>query len=113
MPTLKNYRQFDGLHWETGFLRNIFEYQGVTAPHTGKPLSEALLMGVNGGLCAGYFAFEYEGWDPHLHFLTRYPFNMEDPGAMYERLAIPRNVQQTPNPQKGVANLINALAQGK
>jgi hypothetical protein len=38
---------------------------------------------------------------------------MEDPGALYERLAIPRNVQQTPNPQKGVANLINVLAQGK
>lgn len=68
MPTLKNYQQFYGLHWETGFLTNIFAYQGITAPHTGKPISEALLMGVNGGLCAGYFAFDYEGYDPHLHF---------------------------------------------
>ncbi|MFN8374439.1 MAG: DUF4872 domain-containing protein [Anaerolineae bacterium] len=113
MPTLKNYQHFGGLHWETGFLVNIFAYQGIRAPHTGKPISEALLMGVNGGLCAGYFAFDYQGFAPHLHFLTRYPFNMEDPGAMYERLAIPRYVQQTPNPQKGVANVINALAQGQ
>lgn len=112
MTVLSDYHHFEGLGWSTGYLCNVLAYQGVTAPHTGKPYSEAMLMGINGGICAGYFSFEYEGWEPHLHFLTRYPFD-EEPGAVFERMGIPMHIQQTTNPQKAVANLINALAQGK
>ncbi|NWF69059.1 MAG: DUF4872 domain-containing protein [Chloroflexi bacterium] len=112
MPTLNDFRHFNGLHWETGFLANALAYQGVRAPHSGQPLSEALLMGITGGICAGYFVFEYTGHDPHLHFLTRYPFSQHEPGAIYERLGIPYVMQQTPTPQKATANLINALAKG-
>lgn len=112
MPILQDYHHFDGLHWSTGYLTNALAYQGVTAPHTGKPYSEALLMGINGGLCAGYFAFEYEGHDPHLSFLTRYLFD-EEPGAVFERLAIPMTKQQTTDPTKAVANVVNALARNK
>ncbi|MBE2271691.1 MAG: hypothetical protein IAE80_25885 [Anaerolinea sp.] len=79
MAELANYHHFDGLAWATGYLTNALAYQGVTAPHTGKPYTEALLMGINGGLCAGYFSFEYTGELPHLHFLTRYLFD-EEPG---------------------------------
>jgi hypothetical protein len=112
MPVLSDYNQFDGIPWATGYLKNALAYQGATAPHTGKPYSEPLLMGINGGLCAGYFSFEYEGYLPHLHFLTRYLFD-EQPGAVFERLAIPMYTQQTPNPQKAAANVVGALAQGK
>jgi hypothetical protein len=112
MTTLPNYHQFDGLPFATGYLVNALAYQGYTAPHTGEPYSEALLMGINGGIAAGYFAFEYEGWDPHLHFLTRYPFN-EELGAVYERLAIPFENRTTTNAQKAVANVIDALTAGK
>lgn len=112
MPVLTDYHHFDGLPWATGYLQNALAYCGATAPHTGKPYTEALLMGINGGLCAGYFSFEYEGHLPHLHFLTRYLFN-EQPGAVFERLGIPMQVQQTTNPQKAAANVIGALAQGK
>lgn len=111
MTILNDYHHFDGLGWSMGYLCNALAYQGVTAPHTGKPFTEALLMGINGGICAGYFAFEYQGYDPHLHFLTRYPFD-EEPGAVFERLGISMHVQQTTNPQKGVANLLNGLAHG-
>lgn len=112
MQRLTNYHQFDGLHFTSGYPRNVLAYQGAVAPHTGQPYSEALIMGLNGGLCAGYFTFEYQGYDPHLHFLTYYPF-MDEPGAVFERLAIARNTQQTTNPQKAVANVWNALAEGK
>jgi hypothetical protein len=111
MTILNDYHHFEGLGWSTGYLCNALAYQGMTAPHTGKPFTEALLMGINGGICAGYFAFEYQGYDPHLHFLTRYPFD-EQPGAVFERLGISMHVQQTTNPQKGVANLLNGLAHG-
>lgn len=112
MQRLTDYHQFDGLHFTSGYPHNVLAYQGALAPHTGKPYSEALIMGINGGICAGYFSFEYEGYDPHLHFLTYYPF-MDEPGAVFERLAIARNTQQTTNPQKAVANVWNALAEGK
>jgi hypothetical protein len=112
MTVLNNYHHFEGIGWSTGYLCNVLAYQGVTAPHTKNPYSEAMLMGINGGICAGYFSFEYEGWEPHLHFLTRYPFD-EEPGAVFERLGIPMHVQQTTNPQKAVANLVSALAHGK
>lgn len=112
MAELANYHHFDGLAWATGYLTNALAYQGVTAPHTGKPYTEALLMGINGGLCAGYFSFEYTGELPHLHFLTRYLFD-EEPGAVFERLAIPMRVQHSTDERKAAANVINALAQGK
>ncbi|MEO8612605.1 MAG: BtrH N-terminal domain-containing protein [Chloroflexota bacterium] len=111
MPILKDYHQFDGLHWETGTARNALDYQGVTAPHTGKPLSEALLFGISGGVIAGYFAFQYKGFDPWLHFLTR---NTLDPmPTLRDRLGIVAQVKQTDNPEKGLKNLTDALDAGK
>jgi hypothetical protein len=112
MTILSNYQQFGGLAFATGYLANTLAYQGATAPHTGKLYSEALLMGINGGIAAGYFAFEYQGTDPHLHFLTRYPFN-EEPGMVFERLAIPMEARTTTDPQKAAANVVGALAAGK
>lgn len=111
MALLNDYHQFTGLHWSTGYLTNLLDYQGAVAPHTGKPYTEAMLMGINGGLCAGYFAFDYQGFDPHIHFLTRYLFD-ETPGAVFERLGIAMHKQQSTNPDKATANLIGALAKG-
>ena len=32
MPQLANYAAFDGLHWETGSVRNALDYAGARAP---------------------------------------------------------------------------------
>lgn len=64
MPTLNDYRQFNGLHWETGSVCNHLGYQGFKAPHTNQPYTEALLLGISGGAVIGYFSFAYEGYDP-------------------------------------------------
>ena len=74
MTILKDYKTFDGVHYETGTLHNILAYQGVKAPHTGKAISEALLLGVSGGITVGYFTFEYTGYLPHIALLTRNTF---------------------------------------
>ena len=55
MIKLNAYNHFAGRHWETGSVRNFYAYRGVNAPHTGQPYSEALLMGVSGGIVMGYF----------------------------------------------------------
>jgi hypothetical protein len=110
MPILKDYDQFDGLHWETGSLRNYYAYHGITAPHTGEPYSEAMLLGISGGIVMGYFTFHYEGYDPYVRLLTRNTF---DPlSRIYERLDIKSNVKQTASVEKGVKNLLDVLETG-
>jgi hypothetical protein len=110
MTILKNVQPFDGRHFETGPIRNVLAYQGVPAPHTDKPISEALLLGVSGGITVGYFTFEYKGYDPHIALLTRNTFDPME--TMFERLAIPREVLQTSKPEAGVKNLVDVIETG-
>jgi F0F1-type ATP synthase delta subunit len=110
MPELSNYDQYQGLHWETGSLRNSLAYQGVVAPHTGQPYSEAMLLGISGGIVMGYFTFAYQGYDPQVQILTRNTF---DPlRKIYERLDLQINIHQTASPDKGMNNLLEVLAAG-
>lgn len=110
MPILEDYDQFQGLHWETGSLRNFLAYKGVAAPHTKQPYSEAMLLGISGGIVMGYFTFDYEGLDPTVRILTRNTFNPLE--SIYERLDIKTKVLQTANPDKGVENLLAVLESG-
>lgn len=111
MPILPNYHHFDGRHRDTGPIRNVLAYQGVPAPHTGQPLSEAMLLGISGGITVGYFTFAYTGLDPHLALLTRNTFDPLD--TLFERLAIPREVRQTSQPATGQENLLAVLDSGQ
>ncbi len=107
MPLLKNYRQFDGLHWETGAVRNFLDTRGVIAPHTGQPYTEALLMGISGGIVMAYFSFAYEGVAPQARILTRNTFDPMD--RLLERLGVVQNALQTTNADKARNNLIHIL----
>lgn len=110
MPVLSNSHQFDGLHWETGTVRNYFDYRGVKAPHTGQPYTEALLMGVSGGAVMGYFVFAYEGVDPQARILTRNTFDPFE--TMLQRLGVVQERRHTASPEKGVQNLTDVLEEG-
>jgi hypothetical protein len=101
---------FSGRHWETGSIHNALALQGILAPHTGKPFSEALLLGVSGGIAFGYFTFEYEGYLPHLALLTRNTFDPYQ--TVLERLGIAQDVQQTNKPEIAEKNLKNTLESG-
>lgn len=48
-----------GVHPETAGLRALLDAAGVRDPRTGRPLPEALLLLVGGGLGVGVFAFHY------------------------------------------------------
>ena len=111
MPILKNYQQFDGRHWETGTVANFLAYTGAKAPHTERPYSEALLMGVSGGAVMGYFSFAYEGYGPQCRLLTRNTFGPLD--TMLSRLGVVQRRRHTTNPQKAVENLIDTLENGE
>lgn len=110
MSFLQNYNQFYGRHWETGSIANTLAYQNATAPHTGKPYSEAMLLGVSGGVVLGYYTFAYEGHDPHVALLTRNTFDPWD--TLLGRLGVVQDVRQTPNPERAHTKLLDALENG-
>lgn len=110
MPILTNYRQFSGRHYETGSIHNVLAYQGTMNPVTGEPISEALLLGISGGIAFGYFTFAYKGFDPHVALLTRNTFNPLE--TILERLVIPRDVIQSTNARAAEEKLIEALEGG-
>lgn len=110
MPTLNDYRQFNGLHWETGSVCNHLGYQGFKAPHTNQPYTEALLLGISGGAVIGYFSFAYEGYDPHVAILTRNTFSPLE--TLLTRLGVEQTLRQTSNAGKAQADLLDCLADG-
>ena len=107
---MKTKRQFNGRHWETGSIHNALAMQGIKAPHTGQPYSEALLLGVSGGIAFGYFTFEYKGYLPHVAMLTRNTFNPFS--TILERLGVAQDIQQTNKADVAEKNLLDTLESG-
>lgn len=103
--------QFDGLHYETGSVHNILALQGIQMPHTKSAPSEALLLGLSGGITFGYFSFAYKGLDPHVALLTRNTFDPLE--KLLDRLSIVRTVKQTTDASKAEKNLFDALDNGQ
>jgi hypothetical protein len=91
-------------------VRNFWDYRGVRAPHTDQAISEALLLGISGGIVMGYFSFAYEGYDPMARILTRNTF---DPWVtMLSRLGVEQEIRHTSKPDKAIHNLTDTLAAG-
>ena len=107
---MKSKRQFTGRHWETGSIHNALAVQGIKAPHSDQPYSEALLLGISGGITFGYFTFEYKGYLPHVAMLTRNTFNSFS--TVLERLGVPQDVQQTNKADLAEKNLLDTLESG-
>lgn len=54
------YRLREGLHPETATLAAVLASQGVVSGLTGEPLTEATILGIGGGLGAGYILWEFK-----------------------------------------------------
>jgi hypothetical protein len=112
MAKITGYNQFGGSHWETGALCNVLAYKRVVAPHTGEPFSEAMLMGIGGGVGVMYFLFEYEGYEPHLYIGTCPGEGYTRIGTICERLGVKANIQETTSRDKAAVSLNAALEAG-
>ena len=111
MAELRDYTEYGGDHWELGALRNALAYQGARMPHTDQAPTEALLLGIAGGVVAGYFIFEYEGYPPMFNFLT---VNSFDPLTnALERLGIEATTRRSGSAEKARQHLIDALNGGR
>ncbi len=111
---VKRYDCFGGRHDETAAVCNVLACEGVTAPHTEKPFSEAMLFGIGGGLGGGYHVFQYG--DESTFFLgVRAFWDQPDAGMarrIVERLGGELRIRETSGAKKGVEQLLGPLAEG-
>src|SRR5262245_56638566 len=97
--TPAGYRMRGGLHPETATVANILANQGVVSGLTGEPLTEAAILGIGGGLGAGYILWEFQRHGAPvltLGFRNRwqYPWIPGWAGTTLERLGIEPDVHQ-------------------
>ena len=94
------YRLRGGLHPETATLANVLANQGVVSGLTGEPLTEAAILGIGGGLGAGYILWEFKSHGAPVLTLGfrnqwQYPWIPGWTGKTLERLGIEADVHQT------------------
>jgi hypothetical protein len=53
-----------GVHPDTAALANVLADHGVAAERFNRPLSEAMILGIGGGLGAGYILWQFKGHHP-------------------------------------------------
>lgn len=106
------------LHPETAALTRVLADRGVTSPLTGRPLSEAMILGIGGGLGAGYILWEFKSRDGAiltLGFRNRwqYPAIPGWYGQTLERLGIAADLHETGGPAGARSTLDRILADGR
>ena len=110
------YRLRGGLHPETATLANVLANQGVVSGLTGEPLTEAAILGIGGGLGAGYILWEFKSHDAPVLTLGfrnqwQYPWIPGWTGKTLERLGIEADVHQTGG-AKGARGALDARLDG-
>ncbi|MDX2160405.1 MAG: DUF4872 domain-containing protein [bacterium] len=104
-----------GIHCGTAALLNTFDAMGVTAPHSGQPFTEALLLGLSGGLGAGYILWEFKAHDSAtlvIGFRARWNYAVEYMTGLCQRLNIPVEILEAGGSKAALANLKQTLAKG-
>jgi hypothetical protein len=118
MPSLPTYKQFGGIHPETAAITNVLAAKNITAPHTGKPFSEAMLLGISGGLGIGYILWEFQEHRQQNNvkvLVLAFNNNWQYPIKFYEtlctRLGLKYRITDTGSKKVAAQTLHDALAQ--
>lgn len=110
-----DYQLLGGAHPETAALRNMLAFHGVTAPHTGEPFTEAMLLGIGGGIGGGYWVFEFEGIPPAMALGARHEWQ-RSPGlfipTICDRISATTTVRETAGRKSAEKSLLETLRAG-
>lgn len=116
MALLPNYHHIGGIHPETAGFTNLLAAHGVVAPHTGKPLSEAMVFGISGGPGIGYILWEFQEHGAKIlvmAFTHRWQYPMEFFQKLADRLGISVTMPETGSRKSAAQFLDQALAENK
>jgi hypothetical protein len=109
------YELLGGVHPDTHAIAGVLANRGLLAPHSGRPLSEAMVLGVAGGLGAGYILWEFKAHDLRTLVLGfRNSWQYPDRWAIKacRRLGVPAAVHETGSAAKARAELLATVGQG-
>jgi hypothetical protein len=104
-----------GRHPDTAALTRLLAALGVTDPATGRPLTEAMALGVAGGIGFAYFTFEYEELTT-LYLggrINSYVQKRDATEAALARLGVAFQARRTTGPATAERHLRAALDQGR
>jgi hypothetical protein len=107
--------RFQGRHPDTAALTRLLAALGVTNPASGRPLSEAMALGIAGGIGFAYFVFEYEELAT-LYLggrINSYVQKRDATEAALARLGVPFQARRTTGPATAERHLRAALDQGR
>lgn len=117
MPRIPNYEQVGGIHPETAAFTNILASKGITAPHTGQPYSEPMVLGISGGLGAGYILWEFNAHRTMtnvkvlvLAFKNRWQYPAKYFQVLADRLGLTISIPETGSEKAAWKSLNGALA---
>jgi Butirosin biosynthesis protein H, N-terminal/Domain of unknown function (DUF4872) len=110
-----DYQLLGGVHPDTHAIAGVLANRGLVAPHTGQPLSEAMVLGAGGGLGAGYILWEFKAHDSRslvLGFRNSWQYPDRWAVKTCRRLGVPAAVHETGSAAKADAELRAAVGQG-
>jgi hypothetical protein len=122
---IEGYSQFGATERTAGALRNILDNEGVVAPHTREPFTEALLMGIGGGLGAEYATWAVKPIDPshprraklylRFHHVKNYIEKNEESilPKIAHRLGATLTVKETASQERANEFLLESIQSGK
>jgi hypothetical protein len=106
-----------GVHEDTAALANVLANAGIVAPHTGAELSEAMILGLGGGLGAGYILWEFTDHASRsrilvLGFRRRWQYPARWAAETAERLGLHADLHETGGVGAAAKRLDAALDRG-
>lgn len=113
---VENYTQFGGTHPETATMTNVLAAQGLTAPHTGRPFSEAMIFGIAGGIGCGYILWEFKAYDSAIlvmGFQNKWNYTPEYMQKLSDRLGVRATFLETGGAKKAEQDLEEAIHNGR
>ena len=106
-----------GLHPDTAALANVLASRGISDPTTDRPISEGLILGLGGGLGAGYILWEFaEHGGERRVVTTAFRNQWQYPDRWLrktcDRLGVPVTVSETGGGKRASQQLFEALDAG-
>jgi Butirosin biosynthesis protein H, N-terminal/Domain of unknown function (DUF4872) len=109
------YRLLGGIHPDTHAIAGVLANRGLLDPVSGQPLSEAMVLGVGGGLGAGYILWEFKAHEVRnlvMGFRNSWQYPDRWATKTCQRLGVPAAVSETGSAGKADAELRAAVGQG-